>query len=42
MKAFYEVPECEMLTVRFEENILSNVERVTTISGDDAGSWDED
>ena len=41
-KSTYSTPEAELLEVRFEGNILSNVEGVTIISGDDAGEWDED
>ena len=41
-RVLYEAPESELIEIRFEGNILSNVEKVTVISGSDAGSWDED
>lgn len=41
-RVLYQAPESELIEVGFEGNILSNVEGVTIISGDDAGEWDED
>lgn len=41
-KSMYSTPETEFVELKFEGNILSNVERVTFISGDDAGEWDEE
>ena len=41
-KSMYSTPEAELLEVKFEGNILSNVEKVTIISGNDAGEWDEE
>lgn len=38
----YQAPESELIEVKFEGNILSNVEHVTIISGDDAGEWDDE
>lgn len=40
-KSVYSTPEAELLEIRFEGSILSNVEKVTVLSGD-AGEWDDD
>lgn len=41
-KMTYEAPATEQMNIRFEQNIMSNVEKATVVNGADSGwSWDE-
>ena len=37
-KTIYSAPEVEQIQVRFEENIMSKVERLNTVNG----TWDDE
>ena len=42
MKKTYEAPVSEQIVMKFESNIMSNVERTTVVKGEDNGwSWNE-
>lgn len=41
-KTIYEAPQMEQIQVRFEQNIMSDVERAKVVNGADSGwSWEE-